>query len=235
MKEKQKKAVVLLSGGIDSATTTAYALKNGYIIYAITFLYGQRHSTEIEFAKKLCAFFRITNHLLIELPVQIFSSSALSKASDEIIPKNRDMSFSAKDDIPSTYVPGRNILFLSYALSFAESINSRDIFIGANAVDYSGYPDCRPEFLQSFEAMANIGTKAGIMGDGFKIRAPLLDLKKSEIIKLGTNLGVDYSLTHSCYDPDPDGSSCGECDSCQIRRKGFIEAGISDPTVYKKK
>jgi 7-cyano-7-deazaguanine synthase len=234
MEEKQKKAVILLSGGIDSATTTAYAFKEGFNIYAITFYYGQKHSTEIQFAKKLCEYFKINTHVIIEIPVRIFSSSSLSSASDMSVPKNRDISFPANDDIPSTYVPGRNILFLSYALSYAESINSRDIFIGANAVDYSGYPDCRPEFLQSFEAMANVGTKAGIMGDRFKIHAPLLSLKKSEIIKLGVTLGIDYSLTHSCYDPSADGSSCGECDSCQIRKKGFIEAGIIDPTIYKK-
>jgi 7-cyano-7-deazaguanine synthase len=236
MKESKKKAVVLLSGGIDSATTAAYAIKKGFAIYAITFLYGQKHSTEIRFAKKLCRFFGITNHIIIEIPAHIFSSSSLSSESETPVPKNRNISSigNESEEIPSTYVPGRNILFLSYSLSYAESINSRDIFIGANAVDYSGYPDCRPEFLKSFEEMANIGTKAGVIGDGFKIHAPLLALKKSEIIRQGISMGVDYSLTQSCYDPDIDGSSCGECDSCQIRRMGFMEAGVDDPTIYRK-
>jgi 7-cyano-7-deazaguanine synthase len=233
MEQTHKKAVVLLSGGIDSATTAAYAIKHGFVIYAITFSYGQKHSTEIRFAEKLCGFFKITNQIIIEIPSHIFSSSSLSSASETPVPKNRDIG-RADEEIPSTYVPGRNILFLSYALSFAESIDSRDIFIGANAIDYSGYPDCRPEFLKSFEAMANIGTKAGVMGDGFTIHAPLLDLKKSEIIRLGISLGMDYSLTQSCYDPDSDGASCGECDSCQIRKRGFLEAAVNDPTVYKK-
>jgi 7-cyano-7-deazaguanine synthase len=233
MKENQKKAIVLLSGGIDSATTAAYAIKQGFAVYAITFSYGQKHSTEIRFAEKLCKFFRISNHIIIEIPAHIFSSSSLSSESETPVPKNRDIG-SADKEIPSTYVPGRNILFLSYALSFAESIDSRDIFIGANAIDYSGYPDCRPKFLKSFEAMANIGTKAGVMGDGFNIHAPLLELKKSEIIRLGISLGMDYTLTQSCYDPGSDGSSCGECDSCQIRKMGFLEAGVTDPTIYKK-
>lgn len=227
-----KKAVVLLSGGIDSATTAAYAIKHGFEIFAVTFSYGQKHSTEICFASKLCEFFKIANHIIIEIPARIFSSSALSLESGSPVPKNRDIASMGTEEIPSTYVPGRNILFLSYALSFAESIGSGDIFIGANAVDYSGYPDCRPEFLKSFETMANVGTKAGIMGDRFKIHAPLLDLKKSEIIKLGISMGLDYSLTQSCYDPE-NGASCGECDSCRIRKKGFLEAGIDDPTVYK--
>ncbi|MBN2401083.1 MAG: 7-cyano-7-deazaguanine synthase QueC [Spirochaetes bacterium] len=234
MEKRKKIAVVLLSGGIDSATTAAYAKKQGFEIYAITFSYGQRHSTEICFAEKLCVFFKIFNHIIIKIPARIFSSSALSTESESPVPKKRDISSVGNKEIPSTYVPGRNILFLSYALSFAESIGSRDIFIGANAVDYSGYPDCRPEFLKSFEEMANIGTKAGVTSDGFKIHAPLLDLKKSDIIKLGLSLGIDYSLTQSCYDPESGGVSCGECDSCQIRKKGFIEAGVTDPTVYRK-
>jgi 7-cyano-7-deazaguanine synthase len=236
MEENQKKAIVLLSGGIDSATTTAYAIKDGFAIYAITFSYGQKHRSEIGFAERLCNFFKITNHIIINIPAHIFSSSSLSSESENPVPKNRNI-FSigtTSEEIPSTYVPGRNILFLSYALSFAESIGAGDIFIGANAVDYSGYPDCRPEFLKSFEAMANIGTKAGLEGNGFTIHAPLITLKKSEIIKQGISMGVDYSLTQSCYDPDNDGSSCGECDSCQIRKRGFFEAGIKDPTDYRK-
>lgn len=248
---KQKIAVVLLSGGIDSATTAAYAKSNGYDITALTFSYGQKHGIEIIFAEKLCRHFKIDKQIIINIPAEIFSSSALLSDSVDI-PKNRDISSiilpvsntridnvlnnNIRDErIPSTYVPGRNILFLSYALSYAESVGSRDIFIGVNAIDYSGYPDCRPEFIASFETMANTGTKAGVLGDRFAIHAPLLKLKKSEIIKLGKELGVDFSLTHSCYDPDENGSSCGECDSCQIRISGFLEAGINDPTIYKKK
>jgi len=253
MIDSRKIAVLLLSGGIDSATTAAFALSNGFNISALTFSYGQRHGIEIESAKKLCRHFAINKQIIIDIPMEIFSSSALL-ADSSGIPKNRDISsilshagtitndselnnINVINDkkIPSTYVPGRNILFLSYALSYAESVGSRDIFIGVNALDYSGYPDCRPEFIASFEAMANTGTKAGVLGDSFKIHAPLLKLKKSEIIKLGKELGVDFSLTHSCYDPDENGSSCGECDSCQIRINGFLEAGINDPTVYKKK
>ena len=234
MNDKTKTAVVLLSGGIDSATVTAFAIKQGFKIQALTFSYGQRHSSEILFAEKLCGFFKVLRHIVIEIPAQIFSSSALSSESGIAVPKNRDISSDINNDIPSTYVPGRNILFLSYALSYAESVNSRNIFIGANAVDYSGYPDCRPEFLAAFESMANIGTKAGVTGDKFTIHAPLLTLKKSEIIRQGIEMGVDYSFTQSCYDPGDDGTSCGECDSCQIRRKGFIEAGVTDPTIYRK-
>lgn len=232
MQNKKKKAVVLLSGGIDSSTTAAYAIDKGFEIYAVTFSYGQKHNIEISFVEKLYLFLKIDKHLVIDIPAKIFSSSSLSSESGIPVPKDRDVE--SASDIPSTYVPGRNILFLSYALSYAESIEARDIFIGANAVDYSGYPDCRPEFLEAFETMANKGTKAGIIGDPFKIHAPLINLKKSEIIKLGIRLGVDYSLTHSCYDPDTQGNSCGKCDSCIIRMKGFQEAGVQDPTKYRK-
>ncbi|MDY6970421.1 MAG: 7-cyano-7-deazaguanine synthase QueC [Spirochaetota bacterium] len=227
-----KKAVILLSGGIDSATTAAIAINEGFRLFAITFVYGQKHTIEINFAKQLVRSFKIKDHIIIEVPTKIFSSSSLSVESNEDIPKNRDISFS--DEIPSTYVPGRNILFLSYALAYAESIDARDIFIGVNQLDYSGYPDCRPEFIKAFENMANIGTKSGTAGERFSIHVPLIDLKKWEIIRMGINLGVDYSITHSCYDPSPNGLSCGECDSCQIRIKGFIEASVLDPTKYKK-
>jgi 7-cyano-7-deazaguanine synthase len=228
--EKGKKAVVLLSGGLDSATTAAIALGRGFQISAITFNYGQRHEVEIESAKKLASFFNIKDHIIIELPDRIFKS-ALMKNSVVEVPKKGSEDHGEK--IPVTYVPARNILFLSYALAYAESIGARDIFIGANAVDYSGYPDCRPEFIESFNKMANTGTKAGISGDCFNIEAPLLQMEKSDIIKKGVEMGVDYSMTHSCYDPDEDGTSCGLCDSCTIRREGFSKSGIKDPVRYR--
>ncbi len=229
MKES-KKAVVLLSGGLDSATTAAIAQGRGFQISAITFSYGQRHEVEIESARKLASFFNIKDHIIIELPDRIFKS-ALMKNSRVEVP--RGGSGEAGGTIPVTYVPARNILFLSYALAYAESIGARNIFIGANAVDYSGYPDCRPEFIESFNRMANTGTKAGITGDCFNIEAPLLQMKKSEIIKKGIQLGVDYSLTHSCYDPDEEGRSCGVCDSCSIRKEGFSQSGMKDPVKYR--
>ena len=228
----EKRAVVLLSGGIDSATTLAVAIDEGFEIFAITFDYGQRHGVEIESARRLAESFNVKRHLIINIQSDIFSKSSLISGSDSDVPKHR--SFSSKDDIPTTYVPGRNILFLSYALSFAENLGSGDIFIGVNSVDYSGYPDCRPEFIEAYEKMANLGTKSGITGEGFRIRTPLLYMKKSDIIKLGIELGVDYSLTHSCYAPSEEGLACGECDSCVIRKRGFIEAGVPDPTRYVK-
>ncbi len=229
MKEA-KKAVVLLSGGLDSATTAAIAQGRGFRISALTFSYGQRHDVEIESAKKLAVFFNIKDHIIIELPGQIFHSALMKNSVIEVPKKGRDVN---GETIPVTYVPARNILFLSYALAYAESIGARDIFIGANAVDYSGYPDCRPEFIEAFNKMANTGTKAGISGDCFNIEAPLLKMEKSDIIKKGTELGVDYSMTHSCYDPDEDGVSCGVCDSCTIRRRGFHKSGIKDPARYR--
>lgn len=227
---KDRNAVVLLSGGIDSATTAVKAKSEGFDLLAITFFYGQRHGVEIDFAGKIVRFLNIKDHLVIDIPGTIFASSALSIESKIGIPKNR---YNEGKDIPVTYVPARNILFLSYTLAFAETAGSRDIFIGANALDYSGYPDCRPEFIEAFQKMANLGTKAGVSGEPFTIHAPLISMKKSEIIKLGAGLGMDYSLTHSCYDPDTDGASCGKCDSCIIRKKGFIDAGIPDPTIYR--
>jgi 7-cyano-7-deazaguanine synthase len=226
------KAVVLLSGGIDSATAAAVAVRDGYDVCAITFAYGQRHGIEIDSAKKIAGFYHIKKHLVIDIPSDIFAESALSSVSGIPVPRGR--ASSGEEDIPPTYVPARNIIFLSYALGFAETAGARNIFIGVNAVDYSGYPDCRPEFIQAFEEMANIGTKAGVEGRKFRIHTPLMHMKKSEIIKLGTILGLDYSLTHSCYDPLEDGTSCGGCDSCVIRKKGFAEAGIPDPTKYGK-
>jgi 7-cyano-7-deazaguanine synthase len=223
----KKKAVILLSGGLDSATVAGIASNEGFELYALSFNYGQRHGIELECSRKVAAFFNIKNHIIIDIPSDIFKS-ALIKNSGIAIPKSGIDPL----EIPSTYVPARNILFLSYALAAAESFGASDIFIGANAVDYSGYPDCRPEFFRSFEKMANIGTKAAVEGKPFKIHIPLIDFKKSDIIKKGISLGIDYSITHSCYDPDPDGLACGKCDSCILRRNGFIDAGIKDPAEY---
>jgi 7-cyano-7-deazaguanine synthase len=222
-----QKAVILLSGGIDSATTAAIALSRGFELHALIFYYGQKHRIEIEAAKKLAGFFGISS-TVIELPPGIFRSALTD--SEREVPKNRKP---GDTSIPDTYVPARNIIFLSYALAFGESIGARHIFIGANAVDYSGYPDCRPEFFHAFQEMADRGTKAGVSGRGFIIETPIIDMTKAEIIQKGFSLGVDYSLTHSCYDPAPDGCACGACDSCRIRKKGFIAAGVPDPTRYR--
>ncbi len=216
------KAVVLLSGGLDSATTLAYAVSKGYECHAVTFDYGQRHRFEIKAARKVAKTLGAKEHLVIKIDLRKFGGSALT--SDISVPKGR----SAKKigtGIPVTYVPARNTVFLSLALAFAESRGAHDIFIGVNALDYSGYPDCRPEFIRAFERTANLATKAGVEGAKFKIHAPLIKMTKAEIVKLGRKLGVDYSLTHSCYDPAPDGTPCGKCDSCILREKGFREAG----------
>lgn len=225
------RAVVLLSGGLDSATVLAVAVNEGYDILAMTFGYGQRHEVELASAKEVACSFHVTEHVIIEIPGNLFAGSALAGSAKKNVPKNRRQG--GENDIPVTYVPARNILFLSYALAFAESRNAGTVFIGANAVDYSGYPDCRGEFFEAFERMATLGMKCGVEGSPVRIKTPLLDMKKSEIIKLGTGLGVDYSKTHSCYDPDADGMACGECDSCLIRKRGFAEAGIGDPTRYR--
>lgn len=225
-----QKAVILLSGGLDSATAAAMARDRGFELVAITFDYGQRHDVELEWSRKLGEHFSVSEHIFVSIPSEIFKT-ALVKGSSIEVPHNRDAE--SEDDIPDTYVPGRNILFLSYALSLAESRDITHIFIGANAVDYSGYPDCRPEFFTAFSEMARQGTKAGTEGKQIHIETPLIDLKKSEIISIGHRLGVDYGLTHSCYDPSPDGASCGTCDSCLIRKKGFADAGVPDPTRYR--
>jgi 7-cyano-7-deazaguanine synthase len=227
----QKKGIILLSGGIDSATTASIAINQGFDLSAITFFYSQRHEIEIKYAERLVEFFKIKNHIKISIPAEIFRS-ALIFESDITVPKRENIN---KDIIPETYVPARNIIFLSYALAYGESTGAEDIFIGATETDYSGYPDCRSEFFSAFKKMADIGTKLGIEGGGFTIHTPLMHLYKHEIITLGTELGVDYGLTHSCYDPSIEGYSCGECDSCLIRMKGFADAGIPDPTIYKKK
>lgn len=225
-----RKAVVLLSGGIDSATTLAIARSQQFHVYAISFRYGQRHAVELASAAKLASQFDVEKHLILDIDLRKIGGSALTDVLD--VPKSRPQSQIAKE-IPITYVPARNIIFLSLALSWAEVLNAYEIFIGANALDYSGYPDCRPEFIYAFETMANVGTRAGIQGKRFTINAPLINLTKAQIIQKGIELGVDYSVTTSCYDPSADGKSCGECDSCLLRKKGFHVADIPDPTLYR--
>lgn len=222
------KAVVLVSGGLDSTTCLAMAREKGFDLYALTFNYGQRHDHELNSAKMVVDFFNIQNHSIIDIDLAQFGGSALTDQID--VPKKRDLSDMA--EIPVTYVPARNTVFLSLALAWAEVLGSFDIFIGVNALDYSGYPDCRPEYISSFEKTANLATKAGVSGSSFRIHTPLIDLTKSEIVKVGMDLGVDYSLTSSCYDPDQDGNPCGLCDACYLRLKGFKEAGIIDPLNY---
>jgi len=224
------KAVVLLSGGLDSATIIAVAEKEKYEIIALSFIYGQRHLKEIDCSRKIAIRHNAVEHIIVPISEGIFKNTSLVKSENIDIPKNRtglDIS-----EIPSTYVPARNTLFLSYALAVAESRDADAIFIGVNALDYSGYPDCRGEYIATFQNMINLAVKKTVQGGEIVIKTPLIDLKKSEIIKLGMSLGVDYSLTHSCYDPDAEGNACGKCDSCIIRRKGFIEAGEPDVTVY---
>jgi len=222
------KAVTLLSGGIDSATTLALAKAEGYDCFALTLDYGQRHKREIESAKKVAKALDAAEHKVLSLDLRQFGGSALTGDLD--VPKGRDNAKIASG-IPVTYVPARNLVFLSLALGWAEVLCSRDLFIGVNAIDYSGYPDCRPKFIESFQKTANLATKAGVEGERFRIHTPLIHMTKSEIILQGDELGLDFSLTHSCYDPLPDGAPCGRCDSCLLRAKGFSEAGIRDPLV----
>lgn len=223
-------AVVLLSGGIDSTTTLAVAKDQGFVCHAISFDYGQRHKVELDSAKRVARSLGVTDHRIISFDFRSVGGSALT--SDIEVPKDRPRS-EMSHGIPSTYVPARNTVFLSFALGLAEVVGAFDLFIGVNAVDYSGYPDCRPEYCESFEKLANLATRAGVEGKGpFRIHTPLIRLTKVEILKLGQTLGVDYSLTLSCYDPDPLGLACGRCDSCQIRRDGFTQAGLADPTPY---
>ncbi|MBI2059447.1 MAG: 7-cyano-7-deazaguanine synthase QueC [Nitrospirae bacterium] len=221
-----KKAVVLLSGGVDSATTLAVAKGKNYLPYALTFDYGQRHAVEIEAARKVAAAMGAVEHLVVKFDLRGIGGSALT--ADIPVPKNRDDK-TIRSGIPVTYVPARNTIFLSVALGWAETLGARDIFIGVNALDYSGYPDCRAEFVRQFESLAAVATKAGVEGAIFRVHAPLIELSKAEIIRRGSGLGVDFSLTHSCYDPAPTGAACGACDSCILRRKGFEEAGLPDP------
>ena len=229
MGHDDKKAVVLLSGGLDSATTFALAMKDNYYIFPLTIVYGQKHAWEINSAKKLVEFYGLKNHKIVNLDLSAFGGSALT---DELeVPKNRSVN-DMENDIPITYVPARHTIFLSIALAFAEARDVSSIFLGVNSIDYSGYPDCRPEFIKAFESMANLGTKMGIEGTKINIHTPLIHMKKHEIIKTGIALGVDYSLTHSCYDPSDDGISCGTCDACTLRLKGFHDAGLHDLLNY---
>ena len=223
------KAVVLLSGGLDSATVLAVARSQGYELHAISFDYGQRHRFELTAAEKVAMAAGVTSHVLFRVDTSIFRGSALTN--DIPVPHNRAES-EMSTGIPVTYVPARNTIFLSVALGLAESLQANDLFLGVNAVDYSGYPDCRPEFVQAFERMANLATKVAVEGGQIRIHAPLINMTKGQIIRHGLQLSVDYGLTHSCYDPAPDGASCGECDSCQLRLKGFAEAGVEDPVRY---
>jgi 7-cyano-7-deazaguanine synthase len=226
-------AVLLLSGGLDSTTVLAVAQHEGFAVHALTFRYGQRHATEIEAAKRIARNAGVTRHRVIDIDLTVFGGSALTASTP--VPKDRDLSALSLQarEIPITYVPARNTIFLSYALALAEVVGAADIFIGVNALDYSGYPDCRPEYIRAFEEMANLATRAGVEGSTrLAIRTPLISLTKAEIIKLGASLGVDYSATTSCYDPRKNGDACGRCDACQLRLKGFSEAGLEDPIGY---
>jgi 7-cyano-7-deazaguanine synthase len=227
-----KRAVVLLSGGLDSTTTLAIAIAGGYDACALSFEYGQRHKIETEAARRVAASLGVKDHRVAKIDLRIFGGSALT---DEMnVPKQRSKTEIAHG-IPVTYVPARNTIFLAYALAWAEVIDASDIFIGVNAIDYSGYPDCRPEFIEAFEHLASLATKAGVRGSHFQIHTPLIELSKADIIRKAVDLGIDLSLTHSCYDPTPEGLACGECDSCLLRLKGFREAGLKDPMRYVKK
>jgi len=225
-----KKAVVLASGGLDSTTVMSIAKQQGYRVYSLSFDYGQRHSFELRAAKRVAELMGVSKHLVLELDLTKFGASALT---DDIpVPKSSDGNIKT-GEIPITYVPARNTIFLSLAMAWAETLNASDIFIGVNALDYSGYPDCRPEYIKAFEHMANLATKASVEGGlKLKIHTPLIDMTKAQIISKGMELGVNYALTHSCYDPSPEGLACGYCDSCILRKKGFKEAGVEDPTKY---
>jgi 7-cyano-7-deazaguanine synthase len=221
----EKRAVILLSGGLDSATVVAMALADGYTCYTMSFDYGQRHRAELDAAARVARDLGVVEHKVIGLDLNGIGGSALTDSSIAV-PE------SPGEGIPVTYVPARNTVFLSLALGWAEVLGARDIFIGVNAVDYSGYPDCRPEFIEAFERMANLATKAGVEGQGFTIQAPLQNLSKADIVKAGMRLGVDYGLTVSCYQADDQGRACGKCDSCRLRAEGFAKAGVADPTRY---
>jgi len=223
-------AVLLLSGGLDSTTLLAHALAAKFDVHAMTFRYGQRHAVEVGAARRVAAAYGVRDHVVVDIDLRTFGGSALT--SDVAVPKDRDVA----DDhggIPITYVPARNTIFLSFALAWAEVLNAGDIFIGVNALDYSGYPDCRPEYVAAFERMANLATRGGVEGTNpIRIRAPFIDLTKAQIIRRGLELGVDYAMTQSCYDPSESGAACGHCDACQLRLRGFSEAGSRDPAPY---
>ncbi len=224
----QKNAIVLLSGGLDSATVLALAARDGYTVHALSFDYGQRHRIELERATALAERYSVKRHIIANIDLRVFGGSAIT--TDTPVPRN---GAGTASKIPITYVPARNTIFLSYALAFAEVADARDIFIGVNALDYSGYPDCRPEFISAFERVANLGTRAGVENaDQIRIRAPLIDMTKKEIILAGAAAGVDYAMTTSCYDPGADGKACGGCDACVLRLRGFAEAGLKDPAPY---
>jgi 7-cyano-7-deazaguanine synthase len=225
------RAVVLLSGGLDSTTTLAIARSEGFDAYALTFRYGQRHQAELAAARQIATSFAVAQHVVSDIDLRVFGGSALT--ADIQVPKGRSTA-EMSEGIPITYVPARNTVFLSLALAWAEVLAANAVFIGVNALDYSGYPDCRPEFIEAFERMAGLATKAGVEGtQRLKIHTPLINLTKAQIIKRGLELGVDYSITVTCYDPSPTGEACGECDSCQLRLKGFRESGIKDPAPYR--
>ncbi len=227
-----KRAIVLVSGGIDSATTLAICIREDFEAYALSFDYGQRHRNEVDAAQSVARALGAREHRIAQIDLRIFGGSALT---DEIaVPKGRSAGEMSRG-IPATYVPARNAVFLAYALAWAEVLHARDIFIGVNAIDYSGYPDCRPQFIAAFEKLASVATKAGSEGAHFHIHAPLISMSKAEIIRKGNELGVDFSHTHSCYDPTSEGLACGECDACQLRLQGFRKAGLSDPIAYAKK
>lgn len=225
----EKAAVVLLSGGLDSATVLAIARSEGYLPYALSFRYGQRHSVELDAARRVAGALGAAKHVTVDIDLRVFGGSALT---DDIDVPHHQSADDLSDEIPVTYVPARNTVFLSFALAWAETLGASDVFIGVNALDYSGYPDCRPEYIAAFEQMGNLATKAGVEGrQRLKIHAPLISMTKAQIIEAGMALGVDYSLTHSCYDPDASGRACGTCDSCLLRRRGFAELGLEDPVL----
>lgn len=224
------RAVVLLSGGLDSTTVLALARRDGFDVHAMTFRYGQRHEIEVEAARRIARAAGVADHVVVDIDLRTFGGSALT--SNTAVPKGSGQRLS-NHGIPITYVPARNTIFLSFALAFAEVLEAREIFIGVNAIDYSGYPDCRPEYIAAFERMANLATRAGVEGNAIHIRTPLIDRTKADIVKLGASLGVDYALTTSCYDPTVHGVACGECDACRLRLKGFADAGMTDPIRYR--
>ena len=222
--------IVLLSGGLDSTTTLAVAKRDGHDLHAMTFRYGQRHEIEVDAARRVATAAGVRDHVVVDIDLRTFGGSALT--SDTAVPKDRHVD-AIRHGVPITYVPARNTIFLSFGLAWAEVLHASDIYVGVNAVDFSGYPDCRPEYIAAYQKMADLATRAGIEGRGAKIRTPLISLTKAEIIKLGTSLGVDYAMTTSCYDPTVHGVACGHCDSCLLRLKGFADAGMKDPIRYR--